>query len=682
MDAFASKREQVQSMFRDKEIFLSTSPSMSESKEQVKMLELLGMGSTSRVYKAKWQGVIVAQKVMHLPYLRMESGSKMEAMLAMEAAISASLCHPNVVQTYSCEVLPIMNKAKGSEGDDPPRSRGPSSCGSKPEESLTSADTPVDEPEVVMWEARIIQEYCSLGSLEKNLRSGQLPGQSEKNSEPSQDVALRMARDIAAGMMHIHAMQVVHGDLKVGNVLLQGSTSGIVAKVADFGLSIKLDNQQTHMSNITSGTVTHMSPELLQHNKSSAASDVYAYGILLYELFTGLRAWKNKAPGAIMTEVVGTGKRPVFPPYVTPKVVELACSCWAQEADRRPTFKDVLVSVDQLISLGDSNQLSRSFSRSFSCNSESFTHALPSVMKPSSSLPSTQQNESHPSRTPLGLNTCSFVGTASEAEAPHVEASSSSDVSITRRTSASSRRRYASETDAGVCDHSSQICDLQGDVLVHLSHSHNTISPTTSRDVPVRPVHCAPTTTNDLPDGSDIRALQLGCMPAAATAAASQSPPPLPIIRPVATLPDDIHTLQVGITALRLSAQEKPARRTPTGSEQRPRRATADTDGSLPSLFMRRMAPSDDNDGSDIRALQMGRTQPQAPWPNHVGGLPPRAPRRATSHGYEAAATPDDGSDIRALQMGMAAPPHSPLSGRQLPPRGRHASPPNERGRW
>eukprot|EP00882_Tetradesmus_deserticola_P014412 GHRQ01015324.1.p1 GENE.GHRQ01015324.1~~GHRQ01015324.1.p1 ORF type:complete len:164 (+),score=56.91 GHRQ01015324.1:299-790(+) len=84
-------------------------------------------------------------------------------------------------------------------------------------------------------------------------------------------------------MLYLHGLDVVHGDLKSGNVLLSVSPTspyGRVAKVTDFGLSRALGSGQTHRSTHTLGTVSHMAPELLRFGKMSPAVDVFSFGIM------------------------------------------------------------------------------------------------------------------------------------------------------------------------------------------------------------------------------------------------------------------------------------------------------------------------------------------------------------------------------------------------------------------
>ena len=313
--------------------------------QRVKILELLACGGMSRVYRCMWRGSVVAQKVMILPDnpTSIEKRNKEEYRQAMEAAISASMSHPNVVQTYSYEVVPVMscerNSSEGSQtaacGEDS------SSCGSSTEVS-----------NILMWEARIIQEYCTRGSVAQAIKDNRLH-EGATPVLPITAVTLGIARDVAAGMSHIHAMHIIHGDLKAGNILLQPAPTkgGLTAKVADFGLSIKMDRHQTHVSGVAAGTVTHMAPELLQHNRNSQAADVYAYGIFLYELFTGQRAWPGLSGGQVVNEVVVKRRRPIFPPHMPVKVIALADRCWSDNPLQRPDFNEILAAVDNLIAL-------------------------------------------------------------------------------------------------------------------------------------------------------------------------------------------------------------------------------------------------------------------------------------------------------------------------------------------
>lgn len=136
------------------------------------------------------------------------------------------------------------------------------------------------------------------GSLRAALNQQRLIDPSSPYRLPAVHLVLALAHDVACAMLHLHTEQIVHADLKASNVLLtkantfapftvaSGDTSSdgdhaqpgscaallataqavaggrLVAKVADFGLSLALDPGSTHISHMHAGTLTHMSPEV------------------------------------------------------------------------------------------------------------------------------------------------------------------------------------------------------------------------------------------------------------------------------------------------------------------------------------------------------------------------------------------------------------------------------------
>ncbi len=111
-----------------------------------------------------------------------------------------------------------------------------------------------------------------------------------------QPVILLCLLDVARGLEYLHSCSIVHGDLKPQNVLLKTSGSdrrGYVCKLGDFGLSRMLGEAQTHVDTGSYGTVTHAAPELLSEGRLTKASDVFAFGMLLWELVTGERLFAD-----------------------------------------------------------------------------------------------------------------------------------------------------------------------------------------------------------------------------------------------------------------------------------------------------------------------------------------------------------------------------------------------------
>lgn len=121
----------------------------------------------------------------------------------------------------------------------------------------------------------MVLEHVPGGTLEDRLRdAGHLPDPQTR----------AIAADIAAGLAYSHAHGVVHRDLKPGNVLFDAEGR---AKVADFGIARVHGIDTLTEDGTILGTAAYMSPEQVAGEPSTAASDVYAFGILLYHMLTG-----------------------------------------------------------------------------------------------------------------------------------------------------------------------------------------------------------------------------------------------------------------------------------------------------------------------------------------------------------------------------------------------------------
>ncbi|KAI8466064.1 MAG: hypothetical protein J3K34DRAFT_524825 [Monoraphidium minutum] len=311
--------------------------------DHVVLQELLGEGSFGKVFKALWKGTVVAVKTMVLP-ANMSGQEKREKMAIMETAISSSLSHPNIVHTYTYAVLPVRGTAPAEptlaiDGNsiELDASRGTL------EDPAAGADSGVHS-----WEVRLILEYCDKGTMRELLNQGCF-----KRPGGGRDLAgvMATALDVARAMVFLHENQIVHADLKARNVLLKSTGTdprGFTAKVGDFGLSIRIDPGATHISNLFQGTMTHMAPETLDLGRISRASDVYAFGILLYELFTGDGAFRGVAKAMLGYEVVRLNRRPVFPSTCPFEYQLLAVRCWESDPAIRPTFEQVVLELERL----------------------------------------------------------------------------------------------------------------------------------------------------------------------------------------------------------------------------------------------------------------------------------------------------------------------------------------------
>eukprot|EP00891_Asterochloris_glomerata_P004428 jgi/Astpho2/4428/Aster-00044 len=291
---------------------------------------LLGKGSFGKVYRGKLGGKTLAVKIV-------ESSSKAAKDsfgTPMEAVVTQGVDHPNVVSLVDFKMLEPDPSAKkeivwdsANQGEE---------RGGKGE----------------LW---FLLEFCDKGCLQDAVDRGWFRETcSIVTGIPNVHSILETIRDIAAGMAHMHDRGVVHGDMTGGNIMLQGcvpvapSTRNFVAKVSDFGLAREME-LVNRIETATYGTVTHMPPELLVEGLLTKAADVFALGILIWEMFCGQRSWAGLRHPQIIHAIAVARTRPAWPVTAPKALVELSQACWHDDLKSRPTFEAVVITVDELL---------------------------------------------------------------------------------------------------------------------------------------------------------------------------------------------------------------------------------------------------------------------------------------------------------------------------------------------
>ena len=251
-------------------------------------IEHISSGGFSTILKGQWCGCNIAMKI--LPCSKATSDS---SWTALEAELTAlhRLRHPRVL-SY-----------KGLCGDLLP-------CEGK---------------------VGLVMEFAERGSLYDILHG---PGTAISNI--SNCGRLRIAVDIVEGMRFLHQSRVVHLNLKSSSVFIDSDGR---AKIANFGLS-NFRQQAVRHGSPSMGTVAWNAPEIISGGVGvKYSADVYSFGVIMWELWTGCVPWAGKSSFEVMTAAV-QGKRLALPESCSdahPTVSRITEQCMGAE-DARPTF--------------------------------------------------------------------------------------------------------------------------------------------------------------------------------------------------------------------------------------------------------------------------------------------------------------------------------------------------------
>ncbi|KAF2071594.1 hypothetical protein CYY_007084 [Polysphondylium violaceum] len=267
--------------------------------EELQMDGLIGEGGAALVYRAIWKGQVVAVKRLKTiendndPDCPIEindiSLSKAFKEFRRECWIMSDLEHPNIVQLRGLCLDPLC----------------------------------------------IVTEYLPHGNLYSFLHG-------DSSNEMGWIFRLKVALDISSGMAFLHSSTppIIHRDLKSPNILLASldESSATIAKVVDFGLS----GLQHTITNRGVENPLWLAPEILSKTKEySTQSDVYAFGVILWELLTRKDYFGQYTFMTLIEEKVIAGERPDIPSDCHLLYAQLIQDCWQNNPNERPKFSEI-----------------------------------------------------------------------------------------------------------------------------------------------------------------------------------------------------------------------------------------------------------------------------------------------------------------------------------------------------
>ncbi len=176
----------------------------------------------------------------------------------------------------------------------------------------------------------LVMEYVRGGTLQSRVESGPLPI----------DEVLRLGIAIADALDNAHRHGFLHRDLKPGNIAL---TSDGNPKILDFGIAMLLSGEATAgritQAGMVLGSLPYMSPEQLLGEVCDARTDIYALGVIFFEMLTGRRPFVKERAEALMFSIISQAAPSVrsFRPDVPEPLDRLVAQCLRKDSAERPT---------------------------------------------------------------------------------------------------------------------------------------------------------------------------------------------------------------------------------------------------------------------------------------------------------------------------------------------------------
>lgn len=177
----------------------------------------------------------------------------------------------------------------------------------------------------------IVTEYMECGSLYHALHHER--GSPCLNNTQKTIIAM----GIAHGMMKLHEQKIMHRDLKSLNILL---SKKMLPKVCDFGIA-RYKSDECRLITKEIGTPQWMAPEQFQSDDYTDKVDVYAFGILLWEILTEKIPFDKLSAVQIMQHVCNKNQRPKIDQNCPPALRQLIEKCWDVDPNKRPSFRKI-----------------------------------------------------------------------------------------------------------------------------------------------------------------------------------------------------------------------------------------------------------------------------------------------------------------------------------------------------
>src|SRR6266542_1497885 len=191
----------------------------------------------------------------------------------------------------------------------------------------------------------IIMKYYELGSLKDYM--------AKNFYNVKWNDKLKILSHIIEGLGHIHDQKIIQRDFHSGNILYENQFDIVIS---DLGIS-KSSIESTNDDNEIYGIIPYMAPEILQGKEYTTASDIYSFGMIMWELMTGrMPFWDQKDDIELIIKIC-KGFRPSIITNAPKGYIELMQECWNSDPNKRPTANDIIDIFEEKIIPNYNNEI-------------------------------------------------------------------------------------------------------------------------------------------------------------------------------------------------------------------------------------------------------------------------------------------------------------------------------------
>jgi len=288
----------------------------------------IGRGSSSKVYKARWRNTEVACKKF-APNFGIDDEKATEYINKYAMKLTENP-HENVIRILAYHTKPFT----------------------------------------------ILTEYMNYGSVKNYVRRSR-PGSTSISILDRIEIALMAAK----GLQHLHNLEIIHSEINCQNLLMEikhgnqnndeelsrntnSNVDQIRVVVTDYSLQQMLNDNELEQYRSTLGPLKWMAPECIENGSSSTyQSDIYAFGITMWEIITGQEPYPDVDPVDTAIHVLVKERRPQSYAFIPEKIQNLMKICWHKDKEMRPNADKVVQTLSEFIQTetkqnnGDRNDL-------------------------------------------------------------------------------------------------------------------------------------------------------------------------------------------------------------------------------------------------------------------------------------------------------------------------------------